>query len=152
MKIWLLPTVGAVLLLAACTTAPIKEPVPDVPLSEAFRSISGETGGDTVDTRWWASFGDTVLAQPWVLNLGMVAFVTGLGLVLPVATSAAMSSRVSNAGQAAAMIGLLQMRFGAVGNSLANAALDAWPRVSMQAVMAGFTLAVALFVWRLGRR
>ncbi len=90
--------------------------------------------------------------QPWVLNLGMVAFVTGLGLVLPVATSAAMSSRASNAGQTAALIGLLQMGFGAVGNSLANAALDAWPTLGMQAVMAGFTLAVALFVWRLGRR
>jgi DHA1 family bicyclomycin/chloramphenicol resistance-like MFS transporter len=90
--------------------------------------------------------------QPWILNLGMVAFVTGLGLVLPVATAAAMSSRASNAGQTAAMIGLLQMGFGAAGNSLANAALDSSPRVGMQAVMAGFTLAVALFVWRLRRR
>lgn len=87
--------------------------------------------------------------QPWVLNLGMVAFVTGLGLVLPVATAAAMSSTVSNAGQTAALIGLLQMGFGAAGNSLANAALDAWPWVGMQMVMAGFTLAVALFVWQL---
>jgi hypothetical protein len=60
-----------------------------------------------------------------------------------------MSSTSSNAGQTAALIGLLQMGFGAVGNSLANAALDVWPRLGMQAVMAGFTLAVALFVWRL---
>ena len=86
--------------------------------------------------------------QPWILNLGMVAFVTGLGLVLPVATAEAMSSRHANAGQTAAMIGLLQMGFGAAANSLANAALNFWPRVGMQAVMAGFTLAVALVVWR----
>lgn len=90
--------------------------------------------------------------QPWILNLGMVAFVTGLGLVLPVATAAAMSSTVSNAGQTAALIGLLQMGFGAAGNVLAHAALDALPTVGMQAVMAGFTLAVALLVWRLWRR
>ena len=87
--------------------------------------------------------------QPWVLNLGMVGFVTGLGLVLPVATAAAMSSTSSNAGQTAALIGLLQMGFGAVGNSLANAALNVWPRLGMQAVMAGFTLAVALVLSRL---
>jgi MFS transporter, DHA1 family, multidrug resistance protein len=90
--------------------------------------------------------------QPWVLNLGMVAFVTGLGLVLPVATAAAMSSRALNAGQTAALIGLLQMGFAAVGNSLANAALDVWPHIGMQMVMAGFTLAVAMLVWRLRAR
>jgi MFS transporter, DHA1 family, multidrug resistance protein len=87
--------------------------------------------------------------QPWVLNVGMVAFVTGLGLVLPVATAAAMSSRAFNAGQTAALIGLLQMGFGAAANSLANAALDVWPGVGMQGVMAGFTLTAALTVWRL---
>ena len=89
------------------------------------------------------------LLQASILNLGMVFFVTGLGLVLPVATAAAMSSTASNAGQTAALIGLLQMGCGAVGNSLANAALDVWPQLGMQAVMAGFTLGVALVVWRL---
>lgn len=89
------------------------------------------------------------LLQAWILNLGMVFFVTGLGLVLPVATAAAMSSTSSNAGQTAALIGLLQMGCGAVGNSLANAALDVSPRLGMQAVMAGFTLGVAVVVWRL---
>lgn len=84
-----------------------------------------------------------------ILNLGMVLFVTGLGLVLPVATAAAMSSTSSNSGQTAALIGLLQMGCGAVSNSLANVAMDVWPRLGMQVVMAGLTLAVALVVWRL---
>jgi outer membrane protein TolC len=58
----LLPVVCAAVLLAACSTAP----VPDAPPSEAFRGAgSGAVGGDTVDVRWWATFGDPVLAA-WV--------------------------------------------------------------------------------------
>jgi MFS transporter, DHA1 family, multidrug resistance protein len=89
------------------------------------------------------------LLQPWILNVGMVLFVTGLGLVLPTATAAAMTARISNAGQTAATLGLLQMGLAAAGNILANLALDASPRLGMQIVMAGFTLLAALMVWRL---
>jgi hypothetical protein len=89
------------------------------------------------------------LLQPWIINLGMVLFVTGLGLVLPTATAAAMTARSSNAGQTAATLGLLQMGLGAAGNVMVNLALDASPRLGMQTVMAGFTLSAALMVWRL---
>ena len=87
--------------------------------------------------------------QPWILNIGMIFFVAGLGLVLPVSTAAAMSSRSLNAGQTAAMLGLIQMGVAAAGNSLANLALDTAPQLGMQAVMAGFTVIAALVVWRI---
>ncbi len=67
----LLPAVCTALLSAACTTAPVRAPVPDVPLSEAFRNSSGASaasaasGADAVDARWWSTFGDPVLAA-WV--------------------------------------------------------------------------------------
>lgn len=72
-KISRLPGVCAAMLLAGCSTAPMQAPVPDTPLSEVFRStgdannagVDGAVGGDTVDARWWASFGDPLLTA-WV--------------------------------------------------------------------------------------
>jgi NodT family efflux transporter outer membrane factor (OMF) lipoprotein len=65
-KFSLLSSLCATILLAACSTAPMLAPTTDTPLSEAFRGAnSGAVGGDTVDLRWWASFGDPVLAA-WV--------------------------------------------------------------------------------------
>lgn len=65
MKKSLLPTVGAALWLAACTTPHVQQPALDVPLSQAFRGTDSANGGEPMDGRWWASFGDPLLVA-WV--------------------------------------------------------------------------------------
>ena len=62
-KISLLPTECATMLFAACSTVPMRAPVPDTPLSGALRCvIDSAAGGDTVNVRWRTFFGDPVLA------------------------------------------------------------------------------------------
>lgn len=51
---------AAALLLAACSSVPPVPPEPKAALSDAFRGAA-TTPGDTVDARWWNTFGDATL-------------------------------------------------------------------------------------------
>jgi MFS transporter, DHA1 family, multidrug resistance protein len=89
-----------------------------------------------------ATFG---LLHVWQINIGMVVFVTGLGVLMPVSMAQAMSAQSSHSGQAAALIGFAQMLLGALGTQIASALMDHWPALGMQLSMALFVL--ANFAW-----
>jgi DHA1 family bicyclomycin/chloramphenicol resistance-like MFS transporter len=87
------------------------------------------------------------LRNVWAVIGPMLVFVTGMGLVLPVATSAAMQAFRHKAGTAAALMGFLQMGGGAVG-TLAVAAIDLPPLIDFPAAMVGFAV---LAMWAASR-
>jgi MFS transporter, DHA1 family, multidrug resistance protein len=74
----------------------------------------------------------------WQINMGMVVFVSGLGVLMPVSMAAAMSEQASHAGQAAALIGFTQMLLGTFGTLLGSALMDQWPSIGMQLSMGLF--------------
>jgi MFS transporter, DHA1 family, multidrug resistance protein len=90
------------------------------------------------------------LLSIWQINTGMVVFVSGLGVLMPVSMAAAMSTQNSHAGQTAALIGFVQMLFGSAGALLGSALMDQWPHLGMQLSMFAFSLA-NLF-WIFGNR
>ncbi|MCP5264635.1 MAG: MFS transporter [Burkholderiaceae bacterium] len=71
----------------------------------------------------------------------MLVFVTGLGIVHPSASAAAMSARPDHAGHAAALLGFAQMSLGALGTLLGSVLFARWPELGMQLAMASFTIA-----------
>ncbi len=71
----------------------------------------------------------------WPLNCGIILFVAGLGLISPLAFATAMNAQSSFAGQASALVGFMQMAFGAIGAILANALSDISPLLGMQLAM-----------------
>lgn len=81
----------------------------------------------------------------WQINVGMVVFVSGLGVLMPVSMAAALSSQSQHAGQAAALIGFTQMLFGAAGTVLGSTLMDQWPNIGMQLSMGVF--AIINFGW-----
>ena len=75
------------------------------------------------------------LVHKHAFNAGMVAFVSGLGVVLPLAVAAALTPFGHVAGRAAAMLGFLQMGGGALGALAVPAALTAFPVAGFAVVM-----------------
>ncbi len=75
----------------------------------------------------------------WFTIAPMMVFVTGMGLVIPVASAAAMQAFKHQAGTASALMGFLQMGGAAVG-TLAVAAIDLPPLIDFPVAMVGFSL------------
>lgn len=61
MQTQLIP-LAAAMLLAACSSVPPKVPEPAAALSGAFRGAAA-TPGNSVDARWWNTFGDSALTS-----------------------------------------------------------------------------------------
>jgi DHA1 family bicyclomycin/chloramphenicol resistance-like MFS transporter len=78
----------------------------------------------------------------WLVIGPMMIFVTGMGLALPVATSAAMHEFKNRAGTAAALMGFLQMGGAAVG-TLAVALIELPVLIDFPTAMVGFTVLAA---------
>jgi len=51
---------AALIILSACSVTPVQPPQPSVPLTKAFAHGTSEAG-PSVDTAWWAGYGDTAL-------------------------------------------------------------------------------------------
>lgn len=83
----------------------------------------------------------------WTVIGPMLVFVTGMGLVIPVSTSAAMREFKHKAGTAAALMGFLQMGGAAVG-TLAVAAIHLPLLIDFPTTMVGFTV---LATWAASR-
>jgi MFS transporter, DHA1 family, multidrug resistance protein len=83
----------------------------------------------------------------WQINAGMVIFVSGLGLLMPVSMAAAMSEQGQRAGQAAALIGFTQMLLGALGAMLGSLLMDSFPNIGMQLIMLTFVFANACWIF-----
>jgi MFS transporter, DHA1 family, multidrug resistance protein len=104
-------------------------------------------------------FGSAVLLIPamfgglsvWQTNSGMVIFVSGLGLLMPVSVAAAMSEQGQRAGQAAALIGFTQMLMGALGAMLGSVIIDLLPVTGMQLTMAAFVVVNACWIYAKSR-
>jgi DHA1 family bicyclomycin/chloramphenicol resistance-like MFS transporter len=92
------------------------------------------------------------IAHKHIINLGMIVFVTGLGIVLPVAIAAALQPFADRAGTAAAMIGFLQMGAAAISAALVAVAQPIAPLLAFPLVMGACAAAAAVSFRILSRR
>lgn len=71
----------------------------------------------------------------WSINIGIILFVAGLGLLSPLASASAMNSQPTHAGQASALMGFMQMVAGALGAALGNWLCNLQPALGTQLSM-----------------
>ena len=83
------------------------------------------------------------LVHKHVFTVGMIVFVTGLGVFLPTAVAAALTPFPGIAGSAAAMLGFLQMAGDALGTVAVSALSGATPLFAFPLVMAVSSLFAA---------